>query len=97
MVLRIKLRYYRAQLKYRLNGKGKTHSELAKAIKKLTRQSYTNATWSVIEVLALDHFTDALFESEFRLRLREVWPKSLSDAKRVLFAGKHKGLVRQRT
>lgn len=55
---------FRAQLKSRVKGKGETIPELAQAIKKLTRQSYPKATLDVIETLALDHFIDALTESE---------------------------------
>ena len=61
---------YRSQLKSRCKGKGETIPELAQAIKKLTRQSYPNATLDVIEALSLDYFIDALSESEIRLRLR---------------------------
>lgn len=74
---------FRAQLKSRVKGKGETIPELAQAIKKLTRQSYPKATLDVIETLALDHFIDALTESEIRLRLREVGPKSLSEAETI--------------
>ena len=61
---------YRYQLKSRCKGIGETIPELAQAIKKLTRQSYPNATLDVIEALSLDYFIDALSESEIRLRLR---------------------------
>ena len=49
----------------------------------MIRQSYPNASASVIEALALDHFIDALSESEIRLRLREVGPKRLSEAEKI--------------
>ena len=35
------------------------------------------------KVLALDHFNDALSESEVRLRLREVGPKTLPEAEKI--------------
>lgn len=74
---------YRSQLKSRCKGKGETIPELAQAIKKLTRQSYPNANLDVIEALSLDYFIDALSESEIRLRLREVGPKTLSEAEKI--------------
>lgn len=74
---------FRAQLKSKLRAKGETIPELAQAVKKLTRQSYPNASLDVIEALALDHFIDALSESEIRLRLREVGPKTLSEAEKI--------------
>ena len=74
---------FRAQLKSRVKGKNESIAELAQAIKKLSRQAYPNATLDVIEALALDHFIDALSESEIRLRLREVGPKTLSEAESV--------------
>ena len=71
---------FRAQLKSKVKTKGETIPELAQSIKKLTRQSYPNAS---AEALALDHFIDALSESEIRLRLREVGPKTLSEAEKI--------------
>lgn len=74
---------FRSQLKSRTRGKGETIPELAQAIKKLTRQSYPKVSQDVIEALALDHFIDALTETEIRLRLREVGPKSLTEAEKI--------------
>ena len=74
---------FRAQLKSRIKQKAETIPELAQAIKKLTRQAYPKAGLDVIEALALDHFIDGLPEPEIRLRLREVGPKSLSEAETI--------------
>lgn len=74
---------FRSQLKSRTKGKGETIPELAQAIKKLTRQSYPKVSQDVIEALALDHFIDALTETEIRLRLREVGPKTLAEAEKI--------------
>ena len=71
---------FTAQLKSRVKGKAESISELSQATKKLSRQSYPNTSLDVIEALALDHFIDALTESDIRLRIREVGPKSLSEA-----------------
>lgn len=74
---------FRSQLKSRTRGKGETIPELAQSIKKLTRQSYPKVSQDVIEALALDHFIDALTETEIRLRLREVGPKTLAEAEKI--------------
>ena len=74
---------FRSQLKSRVKGKGETIQQLAMSIRKLTRQSYPNASQDVIEALSLDHFIDALTETEIRLRLREVSPKTLSEAEKI--------------
>ena len=74
---------FRAQLKSRIKQKAETIPELSQAIKKLTHQAYPKAGLDVIEALALDHFIDGLPEPEIRLRLREVGPKSLSEAETI--------------
>ena len=74
---------FRAQLKARVKGKTESIAELAQAIKKLSRQAYPKASLDVIEALALDHFIDALSETEIRLRLREVGPKTLNEAESI--------------
>ena len=71
------------QHKSRIKQKAETIPELAQAIKKLTRQAYPKAGLDVIEALALDHFIDGQPEPEIRLRLREVGPKSLSEAETI--------------
>ena len=89
---------YRSQLKSRCKGKGETIPELAQAIKKLTRQSYPNATLDVIKALSPDYFIDALSESEIRLRLREVGPKTLCEAKKIAVRMEaHRKVDKQRT
>ena len=74
---------FRAQLKACVKGKTESIAELAQAIKKLSRQAYPKASLDVIEALALDHFIDALSETEIRLRLREVGPKTLNEAESI--------------
>ena len=49
----------------------------------MTHQAYPKADLEVIEALALDHFIDGLPEPEICLRLREVGPKSLSEAETI--------------
>ena len=65
---------FRSQLKFRSKGKGETTAELAQAIRKLTRQAYPQVSLDVVPALSVDHFIDALPESEIRLCLREVGP-----------------------
>ena len=70
-------------MKSRVKQKGESIAQLAHAVKKLTHQSYPKASQDLIEALALDHFIDAISETEIRLRLREVGPKSLSEAEAI--------------
>ncbi|MCG7879552.1 MAG: hypothetical protein N0C90_24955, partial [Candidatus Thiodiazotropha endolucinida] len=74
---------FRTQLKSRLRNKGESIPELAQAVKKLVRQAYPGVNKDVIETLSLDNFIDALTDSDLRLRVRELGPKSLADAERI--------------
>lgn len=74
---------YRSQLKSRTKGKGETTAQLAQGVRKLTRQAYPNVSLDVVEALAVDHFIDAIPESEIRLTLREVGPSTLAEAERI--------------
>lgn len=74
---------YRTQLKSRVKNKGETIPELAQAIKKLVRQAYPGVNKDVIETLSLDNFIDALTDSDIRMRLRELGPKSLAEAEQI--------------
>ena len=71
---------FRAKLQTRIRGKEETLPELAQSIKKLTRQAYPSAPSSLTSVLALEHFIDAIPDSDLRLRLRETNPKSINEA-----------------
>ena len=73
---------YRTQLKSRTRNRGETIPELAQAIKKLVRQAYPGVHKDVIETLVIDHFIDALTDSEIRLRVREFDSKTLADAEK---------------
>ena len=48
-----------------------------------TRQSYPTVSLDVIEALELDHFIDALTDTEIRLMLREIRPKTLAEAEKI--------------
>ena len=89
---------FRTQLKSRARNKGETIPELAQAIKKLVRQAYPGVGKDVIEILSIDHFIDALSDSDIRLRVREFCPKTLADAERTaLRLESHKVADRQRS
>ena len=74
---------YRTQLKSRTRNKGETIQELAQAIKKLVRQAYPGVNKDVIETLSLDNFIDAITDSDIRMRVRELSPKSLEEAEQI--------------
>ena len=74
---------FKSKLQTRVKGKDEKIPELAQNIKKLTRKAYPCATSDVIDVLAIDYFIDALNDSDIRLRLREISPKTLSEAEKI--------------
>ena len=74
---------YRTQLKSRTRNKCESIPELAQALKKLVRQAYPGVNKDVIETLSIDNFIDALGDSDIRLRVREIGPKTLADAERT--------------
>ncbi|XP_069110225.1 uncharacterized protein [Argopecten irradians] len=74
---------FRSSLQSKVKGKDETIPELAQAIKRLTRKAYPNAASDMIELLSLDYFIDAITDTEVRLRLREVGPKTISEAERI--------------
>lgn len=74
---------FRSKLQTRTQNRNETIPELAQSIRKLTRQAYPSATPEVLDLLALDYFIDALPDTDIRLRLREIGPKSVSDAERT--------------
>jgi len=71
---------YKANLQTRTKRRDETISESSQSIKKLTRQAYPNAPYSITSTLARDHFIDALPESDMRLRLREAQAKDIAEA-----------------
>ena len=78
-----KAEFYRSQLQSNMLEKNESIPELAHSIRKLTGKAYPSAPSEVVELLALDFFTDALPDSDIRLRVREIGPKSISEAERI--------------
>ena len=74
---------FRAELQTRVRFRNETLPELAQAIKKLTRRAYPGTSPVVRDTLALDYFIDAIPETEIRLRLREIGPKTISEAENI--------------
>lgn len=48
---------------------------------KLTRQAYPTTDHSVLNILALEQFIDALSDPDIRLRLQEARAKDINEAK----------------
>lgn len=71
---------FRAQLKNRVRGNAETISELAQSIKKLTRLTYPTTDQSMLNILSIDQFIDALPDPDMRLRLREARPRDINEA-----------------
>ena len=71
---------FKANLQSRVRRRDESISELAQSIKKLTRQAYPEAPYSVISTLARDHFIDALQDADIRLRIREAQVRDIAEA-----------------
>ena len=78
-----KAEIFRSRLQSKTLGRNETIPELAQSVRKLTRKAYPSASSEVIDLLALDYFVDALPDADVRLRLREVGPKTISEAERI--------------
>lgn len=74
---------FRAELQTRVRLRNESLPELAQAIKKLTRRAYPGTSPIVRDTLALDYFIDAINETDIRLRLREVGPKTIYEAENI--------------
>ena len=71
---------FRAKLQSKIKLKDESIPELGQAVRKMTRQAYPNADSTLRDVLALDHFIDALPDPDMRNRIRESRPKGITDA-----------------
>ena len=89
---------FRTQLKSRVRNKGEIIPVLAQSIKKLVRQAYPGVNKDVIETLPLDVFIDPLTDSDIRLGVRELGPKTLAEVDKIALRLKsHKIADTQRT
>ena len=70
----------RAKLKNRVKRRDETLPELVEGIESLTRVAYPDASQELQDVLARDHFIDALTDEDLRLRIRQAKPQSLQKA-----------------
>lgn len=81
-----------------IKEKWETIAELAQAISKLNRQAYPKVSINVVEALSIDHFVDALPDSDIRLRLGEMGPTTLAEAEQIAVRmDAHKQADKQRT
>ena len=71
---------FRSQLKSRVRGKDESLPELAQAIQRLVRQAYPEAPLSVWEVLAKDHFVDAIADTDIRWKVLQTRPGTVQEA-----------------
>ena len=70
----------RMRLKARIRRREETLPELAEDVERLVRLAYPEATSSMVEVLAKDHFVDSLPDEDMRLRIRQHRPSTLRAA-----------------
>ena len=71
---------YQTQLKTLLRKKEQTLPELAQTMRRLTRQTYPEATEAIRETLARDHFIDALPDADVWWCIQQTRPIILQDA-----------------
>ena len=62
--------YYRVQLKSKTKADNESLPELAQAIRRLATQAYPDASYDLLETLTLDHFVDALVDTDMRYNPR---------------------------
>ncbi|CAC5382354.1 unnamed protein product [Mytilus coruscus] len=74
---------FRAELQTRVRLRNESLPELGQAIKKLTRRAYPGTFPIVRDTLALNYFIDAITETDIRLRLREVGPKTIYESENI--------------
>ena len=70
----------RAKLKTQIKRREESLPELAENVETLARKAYPDASTELQDVLARDHYIDALYEEDLRLRIRQARPQSLQVA-----------------
>ena len=74
---------YRAELQFRRRRSQETLSDLHQDIRRLMALAYPRLTAEAREEIACDHFTNALSDPDFALKVKERTPKSLDEALNV--------------
>ena len=74
---------YRAELQIRRRKSHETLSELHQDIRRLMALAYPKLNAEAREEIACDHFTTALSDPEFALKVKERVPRSLDEALRI--------------
>ena len=72
--------YYRVQLKGKTKADNESLPELAQAIRRLATQAYPDASYDLLETLTLDHFVDALVDTDMRYRVYQAKATTLDAA-----------------
>ena len=72
--------YYRVQLKSRTMANNESLPELSQAIRRLATQAYPDASYDLLETLTLDHFVDALVDTDMRYRVYQAKATTLDAA-----------------
>ena len=76
---------FRSQLKNRFRGKNEALPELGQAIQRLARQSYPEASLSVLEVLEKDRdFVDAIADTNIGWKILQTRPGTIQEALAVV-------------
>lgn len=71
---------YRVQLKERCKRASESLPELGQAIRRLVNKVYVTAPAEVKETLSMEHFLDALVDSEMQIRIKQARPSNLNQA-----------------
>ena len=74
---------YRAELQIRRRKNNESLSELHQDIRRLMALAYPKLTAEAREEIACDHFTNALSDPDFALKVKERTPTSLDEALRI--------------
>jgi len=74
---------YRAELQIRRRKSNESLSELHQDIRRLMALAYPKITAEAREEIACDHFTNALADPDFALKVKERAPTTLDEALRI--------------
>lgn len=74
---------YRTQLKTLVRGPEESLPELGQKVRRLVGQSYPSVNNEVWQMLAKEHFLDALTDKEMRLYIQQNRPKTLDEAVQI--------------